>query len=234
LRRRSRDLSLCAVSSPPFAPLLNPSLLAGDHARLGASAEVVEQLGLPWLHVDIMDGHFVPNLSFGPETLAALRRAGSKLYFDTHLMLSEPHRYIEAFAEAGASNISIHIEPNYDHVATLARIRALKCQCGIVLNPGTASRAIEQVLPLVDMVLVMTVQPGFGGQSFRRDMLEKIEQVAGWRRLRKLNFRLEVDGGIDLATAKECRAAGADTFVAGTSFFKTQDKAAFAAAFAKL
>jgi ribulose-phosphate 3-epimerase len=219
---------------PLHAPLLNPSLLAGDHANLAASACVVADLRLPWLHLDIMDGHFVPNLSFGPETLAALRRAGSKLFFDTHLMLSEPHRYIEPFAKAGANLISIHIEPDYDHIATLARIRALGCQCGIVLNPGTPARAVEQVLSLVDLVLVMTVQPGFGGQSFRRDMLPKISQLRDWRLARGLNYRLEVDGGIDLATAAECRAAGADTFVAGTSFFRVADKPAFVAAFAKL
>lgn len=216
------------------ASLLAPSLLAGDHANLGASARIVADLGLPWLHCDIMDGHFVPNLSFGPETLAALRKAGSKLFFDTHLMLSEPHRYIEPFARAGANSISIHIEPEYDHVATLARIRAIGCQCGIVLNPGTPASAVETVLPLVDLVLVMTVQPGFGGQSFRRDMLPKIAQLRDWRSARGLNFRLEVDGGIDLATAAECRASGADTFVAGTSFFKAADKPAFAAAFAAL
>jgi ribulose-phosphate 3-epimerase len=220
--------------STPHATLLNPSILAGDHANLAASAQSVAALDLPWLHCDIMDGHFVPNLSFCPETLAALRRAGSKLFFDTHLMLSEPHRYIEAFAKAGANLISIHIEPTYDHAATLARIRALGCQCGIVLNPGTPAGAIERLVPLVDLVLVMTVQPGFGGQSFRRDMLPKLVQIDAWRRQRGLEFRLEVDGGIDLASAVECRAAGADTFVAGTSFFKAADKAAFAAAFAKL
>lgn len=216
------------------APLLAPSLLAADHAHLAAAARTVEEVSLVWLHCDIMDGHFVPNLSFGPETLAALRHAGSKLFFDTHLMLSEPHRYIEPFAQAGANLISIHIEPEYDHVATLARIRALGCQNGIVLNPGTPARAVEALLPLVDLVLVMTVQPGFGGQSFRRDMLPKIAQLRDRRAARGLSFLLEVDGGIDLATAAECRAAGADTFVAGTSFFKAPDKAAFAAAFAKL
>ena len=215
-------------------PILAPSLLAGDHANLAASARLVEDLGVKWLHLDLMDGHFVPNLTFGPETLAALRRAGSKLFFDTHLMLAEPQRYIEAFAKAGANLISIHIEPVYDHRATLARISALGCQCGIVLNPGTPATAIAPLLDAVDLVLVMTVQPGFGGQPFRRDMLPKLRQIDAWRRERRLNFRLEVDGGIDLANAIECRAAGADTFVAGTSFFKAADKPAFAAALAKL
>jgi len=214
--------------------LLNPSLLAGDHAALGESARTVAELGLPWLHCDIMDGHFVPNLSFGPETLAALRRAGINLFFDTHLMLAEPHRYIEAFARAGANLLSVHIEPAYDHRATLGRIRELGCQAGIALNPGTPAAAIEPLLPFVDLVLVMTVQPGFGGQSFRRDMLPKLQQIDGWRTTRGLDFRLEVDGGIDVATAAECRSAGADTFVAGTSFFRAADKPAFTAAFAAL
>jgi ribulose-phosphate 3-epimerase len=231
LRRKHPEVSLGAVI---HAPLLAPSLLAGDHANLASSAATVDELGLKWLHVDIMDGHFVPNLTFGPETIAALRRRGSKLFFDTHLMLSEPHRYVEAFARAGADLISIHIEPDYDHAATLARIRTLGSQAGIVLNPDTSASAIEPLLSSVDLVLVMTVQPGFGGQPFRGDMLPKLAQISRWRRERNLQFRLEVDGGVDLATARDCRAAGADTFVAGTSFFKAADKPAFAAAFAGL
>jgi ribulose-phosphate 3-epimerase len=217
------------MSSQPL--ILAPSLLAGDHANLAASAQAVADAGLSWLHLDLMDGHFVLNLTFGPETLAALRRAGSKLFFDTHLMLAEPQRHIEAFAKAGADLISVHIEPAYDHAATLARIRALGCRNGIVLNPGTPAEAILPVLEQVDLVLVMTVQPGFGGQPFRRDMLPKLRQIDAWRRERRLKFRLEVDGGIDLGTGRECRDAGADTFVAGTSFYRAADKRAFAAAF---
>ena len=216
------------------APILAPSLLAGDHANLSSSIATVADLGLSWLHIDIMDGHFVPNLAFGPETLAALRRRGSTLFFDTHLMLAEPHRYVEAFARAGADLISVHIEPAYDHAGTLARIRSLGSKAGIVLNPDTPASAVESLLASVDLVLVMTVQPGFGGQPFRSDMLPKLAQLAAWRKERNLNFRLEVDGGVDLSTARECRAAGADTFVAGTSFFKATDKPAFAAEFAQL
>jgi ribulose-phosphate 3-epimerase len=215
-------------------PILAPSILAGDHAALAESAAVVSGLGLKWVHLDMMDGHFVPNLSFGPDTLSALRRHGSKLFFDTHLMLSEPHLFIDPFARAGASRITIHVEPSYDHAEALRAIRAHGCRAGIALNPGTPAKAIEPFLDQVDLVLVMTVQPGFGGQAFREDMLPKIAQVDRWRSERRLDLRIEVDGGIEHDTASLCRAYGADTFVAGTSFFAAADKAAFAAGFAAL
>lgn len=214
--------------------ILAPSLLAGDHGALAESASLVEGLGIKWLHLDMMDGHFVPNLSFGPATVAALRRHGSRLFFDTHLMLSEPHLYIDAFAKAGADRITIHIEPDFDHAAAFDAIRAHGCRAGIALNPGTPVEAVEPFLRDVDLVLVMTVQPGFGGQAFRQDVLPKIAQVDRWRADHGLDLRIEVDGGIEHATAALCRAEGADTFVAGTSFFAAHDRAAFAASFASL
>lgn len=213
----------------PHPSILAPSILASDHANLAAGVKFAASLGLTWVHIDIMDGHFAPNLTFGPQTVAALRK-NSALFFDVHLMLDEPQRYIEAFARAGASQISIHLEPAYDHAATLARIRALGCRCGLVLNPATPAAAARPLLDQVDLVLVMTVQPGFGGQSFRRDMLPKITELDRERTARGLGFRLEVDGGIDLATGPECRAAGADTFVVGTAFYGAPDPAAVARA----
>lgn len=215
------------------SPILAPSILASDHANLAAAVGIVQRLGLPWVHVDIMDGHFVPNLTFGPGVVKALRRT-SDLFFDVHLMLDNPHDYVEPFAQAGASLISIHVEPEYDIAGTLRRIRKLGCQNGIVLNPDTPVESVYPHLGDVDLVLVMTVQPGFGGQSFRKSSLPKLEALDARRTAGDLKFRLEVDGGIDLETAPGCRAAGADTFVAGTAFFASEDQAGFAAAFAQL
>lgn len=220
------------MNSPAHSAILAPSLLAGQHTRLAESAAQVAAAGAPWLHLDIMDGHFVPNLTFGPQMVSELRRDVPGLFFDVHLMLAEPQRYVEPFAKAGAQLISFHLEPALDHRALLARVRELGCQTGLVLNPGTPAEVAEPFLAEIDLLLVMTVQPGFGGQPFRRDMLAKLAELNRLRRLRGLKFRLEVDGGVDLQTGLACREAGADTFVAGTAFFKAPDRAAFASAVA--
>lgn len=206
---------------------LAPSILAADHACLADGLRKVEALPVEWLHLDIMDGHFVPNLSFGPQTVAALRERNRDLLFDTHLMLDNPHEHVEAFAKAGANLISIHVEPDYPVGETLKRIRDLGCRAGLVLNPATPARKAAPFLQEVDLVLVMTVWPGFGGQSFLRGSLDTVHDLHRLRREGGLAFRLEVDGGIDLDNAAECRHHGADTFVAGTSFFRAANAQAF-------
>lgn len=211
----------------PNSPILAPSILAADHSNLSGGLEQVSELPVKWLHLDIMDGHFVPNLSFGPQTVADLRKRNSDLFFDTHLMLSNPDKHVDAFIEAGSNLVSIHVEPDYDVDGTLDRIRAAGCKCGIVLNPGTPAEAALPFIKKVDLILIMTVWPGFGGQSFIEDTLPKMSLLSEWRESRDLSFRLEVDGGIDATTAPICREHGVDTFVAGTAFFKAPDKAAF-------
>lgn len=210
-----------------FKKILSPSILAADHAALADGLKIVQENGLEWIHLDIMDGNFVPNISFGPGVVKALRSRDKKLFFDTHLMLARPDKYIEKFAEAGADLITIHVEPDYPKAETLLRIRALGKQAGISLNPDTPADTLLPYLDKVDLVLVMSVFPGFGGQKFIADVLPKIEQLAKWREERGGTWRIEVDGGVDANTAPLCLAAGADTLVAGTAFFNAPDKPAF-------
>lgn len=207
--------------------ILSPSILAGDHANLEKSIRIIAETGLHWVHLDIMDGNFVPNLTFGPQTIIDLRK-NSQLFFDTHLMLSQPQDYVESFAQAGSDLISIHIEPDYPVKETLKHIRDLGCKNGLVINPDTRVESLIPYIEAVDLVLVMTVQPGFGGQIFREDMLNKLGVIDSWRRERHLDFRLEVDGGINMDTGLKCRQKGCDTFVAGSAFFNADDKNFFA------
>lgn len=213
-------------------PVLAPSLLAGDHGALRESAKAVESLGLKWLHIDIMDGHFVPNLTFGPEIVRSLRSSVG-LFFDVHLMLDNPQHYLKPFREAGAGNLTIHaeLEPTTLHDCFLD-LDLMGCKKGLALNPATPFERAIPFLREIDLLLVMTVQPGFGGQAFRHDVVSKIQAASATRTQHNLRYRIQVDGGIDLSTAKLCLEAGADTFVAGNAFFKADDKEAFVHAFA--
>ena len=205
------------MSSRP--PIISPSLLAADFARLGEEARAVEAAGADWLHIDVMDGHFVPNITIGPDVVKALKPHVS-LPFDVHLMIAPVDPYLEAFAAAGADIISVHPESGPHLNRTLKRIRELGAKAGVVFNPSTSPNVIEWMMEDVDLILVMSINPGFGGQSFMPSQLEKI------RRLRQMidatgrDIPLEVDGGVTPTTAKQCVEAGATALVAGTAVFK--------------
>jgi ribulose-phosphate 3-epimerase len=204
--------------------IVAPSVLAADFSRLGDDVRRVEEAGADWLHLDIMDGHFVDNISFGPAVVATVRKL-TKLPLDVHLMIEHPDHYAPRFIEAGANSVTVHVEPGSKHNVeeTLRRIRHAGCRAGLSLNPATPFQSVEPFLDKIDILLVMTVHPGFGGQSFRSEMMEKVKRAAEWSKSRAAKIDIEVDGGINANTAKIAIENGADVLVAGTAIFGAKD-----------
>lgn len=196
------------------------SILAADFGRLGDEVKAVEDAGADWIHVDVMDGHFVPNLTIGPPVVAAIKRA-TRLPLDVHLMITNPERYIAEYAEAGATYISVHQETCPHLHAVVQDIRTHGCKPSVVLNPATPFHTLENILPDLDMVLIMSVNPGFGGQSFIRAALDKLALASRIKRERHLEFLIEVDGGVKTGNVREVSGAGAEVFVIGTGIFST-------------
>lgn len=199
-----------------------PSLLNADFSHLAAQIRAVEENGADWLHLDVMDGHFVPNLTFGPMIVAAAKKL-TNLPLDVHLMISDADKFLPAFCEAGADVLTVHYEACTHLWRTLEDIRALGAKAGVTLNPATPIDLIKPVLPIVDLVLIMSVEPGFGGQKFIPSSINKIEQLVRWRKDLTLNFEIEVDGGIDHGNAAQVARCGADVLVVGSAIFSQND-----------
>ena len=204
--------------------VIAPSILAADFSRLGDEIRAVEQAGADWIHCDIMDGHFVDNISFGP---AVVKTVGSltSLPLDVHLMIEHADHYAPRFIKAGANSITVHVEPEAKHdvAKTLRAIRVAACRPGLTLNPATSFESVEPLLDKIDILLVMTVHPGFGGQSFRPEMMEKVKRAHDWKMKTGARLDIEVDGGINADTARLSIQNGANVLVAGTSIFHSED-----------
>ena len=213
--------------------LIAPSILSADFSRLGDDVRAVEEAGADWIHIDVMDGHFVPNITMGPVVVEAVKRSTS-LPLDVHLMIENPDRYIPDFAAAGAAWISVQVESCTHLNRTIQIIKESEAKAGVVLNPSTSLVSIEWVLENVDMVLIMSVNPGFGGQKFIPNSLEKIKALRGMIRERELSALIEVDGGVNKTTIEAVSRAGADVFVAGSAIFESGDYKAAIAQFRKI
>lgn len=200
-----------------------PSILAADFSKLAEEVKCVDSLGADYIHIDVMDGHFVPNITLGPGIVKCLR-PHTELPFDVHLMIENPDQYIKDFKEAGADIITVHVEACRHLYRTLQLIKQYEMQCGVVLNPHTPLEMIKHVLQEVDWILIMSVNPGFGGQTFIPDSLNKIATLNQWRQEQNLSYVIEVDGGVNEETARLCEEAGADVVVAGSAVFNAVDR----------
>lgn len=199
--------------------ILSPSILSADFWKLGEDIKAVQEAGVEWLHIDVMDGFFVPSISYGMPVIASIRK-GTDMFFDVHLMIEQPERYIEDFAKSGADLINFHVEATEDVEAVIAQIRAVGKKVGITIKPNTPASAVEPYLELVDMVLVMTVEPGFGGQKLIPECIGKVTEIRRMAEVKELDVDIEVDGGINLDNVGTAIAAGANVIVAGSAVFK--------------